>query len=93
METSCSCPRLLSFVTSTVSCRLTALVLCFLPRFAPLTQYQGPPGQQTAVGKGQFSTLNTDVVFRSIGYAAFETPGVPFDQKTGVVPNVRGAVV
>jgi ferredoxin--NADP+ reductase len=31
-------------------------------------------------------------VFRSVGYRGVELPGVPFDERSGTVPNARGRV-
>lgn len=45
-----------------------------------------------AQGTGQFFELETGLVFRSIGYFGEPLPGVPFDSKTGVIPNVDGRV-
>jgi ferredoxin--NADP+ reductase len=38
-------------------------------------------------------TLPVGLVFRSVGYRGLELPGLPFDARLGVVPNVGGRVV
>jgi ferredoxin--NADP+ reductase len=37
--------------------------------------------------------LPVDLVFRSVGYRGVPIEGLPFDQRSGVVPNERGRVV
>jgi len=41
----------------------------------------------------QFQTLPVGLVFRSIGYMGIALPGVPFDDKRGVIPNEQGRVI
>lgn len=50
------------------------------------------PGRFSAEGTGQFETLDTALVFRSIGYRGTALPGVPFDDEWGVVCNTKGRV-
>ncbi|MCC6801582.1 MAG: FAD-dependent oxidoreductase [Anaerolineae bacterium] len=38
-------------------------------------------------------TLPVGLVFRSIGYKGLPLPGVPFDQRRGVIPNAQGRIV
>ncbi len=38
-------------------------------------------------------TLPVDFVFRSIGYIGVALPGVPFDERAGVIPNMGGRVI
>jgi ferredoxin--NADP+ reductase len=45
-----------------------------------------------AVPTGETETLETGLVFRSVGYRGVELPGVPFDESTGTVPNDGGRV-
>lgn len=45
-----------------------------------------------ARGTGQFFELSAGLVFRSIGYFGTPLPGVPFDPKVGIIPNVAGRV-
>jgi ferredoxin--NADP+ reductase len=49
-------------------------------------------GALRAVPTGEHETLDTGLVFRSVGYRGVELPGVPFDERTGTVPNDRGRV-
>lgn len=51
------------------------------------------PFKQWAEATGESSTLPCDVVFRSIGYRGIPMPGVPFDDKRGLIPNHEGRVV
>ncbi len=52
---------------------------------------RGPEGVR-ARGTGQVSELEAGLLFRSIGYFGAPVPGVPFDEKAGVIPNVEGRV-
>jgi ferredoxin/flavodoxin---NADP+ reductase len=45
-----------------------------------------------AVPTGETETLACGIVFRSVGYRGVELPGVPFDERSGTVPNDRGRV-
>jgi ferredoxin--NADP+ reductase len=38
-------------------------------------------------------TVECGIVFRSVGYRGVSVPGVPFDERTGTLPNDRGRVV
>jgi ferredoxin/flavodoxin---NADP+ reductase len=40
----------------------------------------------------EHESLDAGSVFRSVGYRGVELPGVPFDERTGTVPNERGRV-
>lgn len=42
---------------------------------------------------GVYETLPVGIVFRSIGYTGVALPGVPFDEKAGVIPNQMGRVI
>lgn len=44
-------------------------------------------------GTGEPETLDVGLVVRAIGYAAQPIPGLPFDQRSGTVPNDAGRVV
>jgi ferredoxin--NADP+ reductase len=37
--------------------------------------------------------IDADLVFRAIGYRGVALPGVPFDERRGVIPNDRGRVM
>ena len=45
-----------------------------------------------AVPTDEHETLPAGIVFRSVGYRGVELPGVPFDERSGTVPNDRGRV-
>jgi ferredoxin--NADP+ reductase len=46
-----------------------------------------------AVGTGDLVTIDADIVLRSVGYRGVAFPGLPYDERRGVVPNERGRVV
>lgn len=50
-------------------------------------------GTLRATGTGQIETLEVGLVFRSVGYRGVALNGVPFDEKTGTIPNVAGRVI
>lgn len=50
-------------------------------------------GYVRAVGTGEFETIPAQLVFRSVGYRGTPLPDLPFDERSGVVPNVAGRVV
>jgi ferredoxin--NADP+ reductase len=45
------------------------------------------------VGTGEEETLHVGLVVRAVGYTAEPIPGLPFDARTGTVPNEAGRVV
>jgi ferredoxin--NADP+ reductase len=49
-------------------------------------------GRLTARGTGAFETLPVGLVFRSVGYKGLPLPGLPFDERAGTVPHVKGRV-
>lgn len=53
----------------------------------------GEPFQQSARSSGEKFELETGIVFRSIGYRGVAMPGVPFDERSGVLPNEAGRIV
>jgi ferredoxin/flavodoxin---NADP+ reductase len=44
-------------------------------------------------GTGEEETLDVGLVVRAIGYAAEPVPGLPFDERNGIVPNEAGRVL
>ncbi|AWN23669.1 NADP oxidoreductase [Deinococcus irradiatisoli] len=48
--------------------------------------------QGNAVGTGEYEVLDVQMVLRSVGYRGVAIPGVPFDEKRGVIPNAQGRV-
>lgn len=51
------------------------------------------PNSYQAVPTAETQTIKTDMVFTSVGYRSIGLPGVPFDEKRGVISNVNGRVV
>ena len=49
-------------------------------------------GALRAVATGEHETLPAGIVFRSVGYRGVELPGVPFDERSGTIPNERGRI-
>jgi ferredoxin--NADP+ reductase len=47
----------------------------------------------TFTGTGELETLEVSMVLRSVGYQSVPLPGVPFDERAAVVPNVEGRVI
>ena len=45
-----------------------------------------------AVATGDRETIECGLVFRSVGYHGVALPGVPFDERTGTIPNDGGRV-
>ncbi|HVO33966.1 MAG TPA: FAD-dependent oxidoreductase [Gemmatimonadales bacterium] len=50
-------------------------------------------GALRAAPMGWFEELPVELVFRSVGYRGVPLPGVPFDEKSGTIPNARGRVL
>ena len=44
-------------------------------------------------GTGQHETLAVQMVLRSVGYQSVPLPGVPFDDRSSIVPNSEGRVL
>jgi ferredoxin--NADP+ reductase len=42
---------------------------------------------------GEYEQLDVGLVFRSVGYRGVALPGIPFDERNGVIPNDRGRVI
>ena len=53
---------------------------------------QGEAFNQSARGTGEKITLDTGILFRSIGYHGVPLAGVPFDERKGIIPNVKGRI-
>src|SRR4051794_25043787 len=45
-----------------------------------------------ALPTGEKELVECGIVFRSVGYRGVELPGVPFDERSGTIPNERGRV-
>ena len=50
-------------------------------------------GYQRAEGTGVLETLPCGMLIRSVGYRGAPVPGVPFDERAGIVPNEGGRVL
>ena len=50
-------------------------------------------GSGAAVGTGVTGDLPAGLVVRAVGYRSLPLPGLPFDERAGVVPHVEGRVV
>jgi ferredoxin--NADP+ reductase len=57
------------------------------------TRLEGAPGQQRAVGYGQFDAQVAGLVVCAAGHVGQPLAGAPFDGSRGVIPNVAGRVV
>ncbi len=53
----------------------------------------GEPFNQKVEGTGQIDTIPCGMVVASIGYRGNIIPGVPFDDRKGIIPNDKGRVV
>ncbi|MBI5023552.1 MAG: FAD-dependent oxidoreductase [Candidatus Omnitrophica bacterium] len=53
---------------------------------------EGEPGRQKAKGTGEKEEMACGLLFRSVGYHGVPAPGVPFDERAGVIPNQEGRV-
>ena len=51
------------------------------------------PVTGVVVGTGEVTTIPCELVLRSIGYRGKPVPGLPFDERRGVVPSVAGRVI
>jgi ferredoxin--NADP+ reductase len=54
---------------------------------------RGPDGALRAVPIGWFEELRVGLVFRSIGYRGVRLPDVPFDERAGIIPSLKGRVL
>jgi ferredoxin/flavodoxin---NADP+ reductase len=52
-----------------------------------------PSGGISAEPTGEFEELEVGLVFRSVGYRGVALPGVPFNDRSGTVPNEKGRVI
>ncbi|HXT44935.1 MAG TPA: FAD-dependent oxidoreductase [Pseudonocardiaceae bacterium] len=49
-------------------------------------------GSGGVTGTGETVTLEAQLLLRSVGYRGLPLPGVPFDERSGVIPHVVGRV-
>ena len=54
---------------------------------------EGQDGSLRPEATGETETLPVGLVFRSVGYRGIAIPGVPFDERSGTVPNSAGRVI
>jgi ferredoxin/flavodoxin---NADP+ reductase len=52
-----------------------------------------PAGGLRAAATEQTETIQTGLAFRAIGYRGIPLPGVPFDERSAVIPNQAGRVL
>ena len=52
-----------------------------------------PDGQGGVTGTGELRLLPVQAVYRAVGYFGSALPGIPFDDKRGVIPNREGQVL
>jgi ferredoxin--NADP+ reductase len=50
-------------------------------------------GDGRAVGTGVYDVVHADLVVRSVGYRGVPLPGLPVDERSGVVPHDAGRVL
>ncbi len=50
-------------------------------------------GAAIARGTGHYESIPAGLVVRSVGYRGVAVPGLPFDEKSGTVPNADGRVL
>jgi ferredoxin--NADP+ reductase len=50
-------------------------------------------GRLRAVGTGRTETLPVGLVVRAVGYRSLPLPELPFDDRSGIIPNVKGRIV
>ncbi len=55
--------------------------------------YADDTGTPRPKGTGQYHEEEIQLLFKAIGYHGTEIPGVPFDQRSGIIPNLDGRVV
>jgi len=58
-----------------------------------INRLSGRAFEQKSTGTGTFTELEAGIVFRSIGYKGVPMPGLPFDMKHGVIPNLQGRIM
>jgi ferredoxin--NADP+ reductase len=52
-----------------------------------------PNGYMRSEGTGEFETIDTNLVLRSVGYRGVPLPGVPFDESRAIIRNSAGRVL
>jgi ferredoxin--NADP+ reductase len=54
---------------------------------------EGPAAAQVAIPSGERSNLDVGLLFRSVGYRSSALPGLPFDDRKGILPNRDGRLL
>ena len=52
-----------------------------------------PDGEGGVVGTGEIREVQIQALYRAVGYFGSPLPGVPFDERHGVIPNHEGQVL
>ena len=52
-----------------------------------------PDGAGGVVGTGEMRELPIEALYRAVGYFGSALPGIPFDERRGVIPNHEGQVL
>jgi len=52
-----------------------------------------PDGAGGVTGTGEMRSLPVEALYRAVGYFGSALPGVPFDERRGVIPNHEGQVL
>jgi ferredoxin/flavodoxin---NADP+ reductase len=52
-----------------------------------------PDGEGGVVGTGEIRELPVQAVYRAVGYFGTPLPGIPFDERYGIIPNHEGQVL
>ena len=50
-------------------------------------------GYINAEGTGEYETIPCNMVLRSVGYRGLALPGVPYNERRGIIPNAFGRVI
>ncbi|HEY5564537.1 MAG TPA: NADP oxidoreductase, partial [Rhodothermia bacterium] len=50
-------------------------------------------GYLNSYGTGEFETLKAGMILRSVGYRGLPLPELPYDKRSGIVPNRQGRVI
>ena len=62
-------------------------------RLAKNTLVRSESGAVSARPSGETEEIAVGLVFRSVGYRGVALPGMPFDERAGVIPHQRGRVL
>ncbi|MFQ5741826.1 MAG: NADP oxidoreductase, partial [Acidobacteriota bacterium] len=55
--------------------------------------YRDETGYIRPRGTGQYETVPIGLIFRSVGYRGVALPGLPFDSRRGIIPNLEGRII